>query len=559
MTPQNNTETGPVGGISKFSTIDSLRSQDQKSLEGEVLPDKQTLNSRKVQVFLRENAINIKTIDEGFDFDVLARLTQGAATPMEAKINNSARLAKNILQKYGENDLVKETDMAVVEARLNTLSKPLDGVNKPAISAQESRDVLQAMNYVQIVREYAKNLLYMEERMVEERKHLADGGSKGVEQSVTDTIKDKLGDIGKNWDKWSGKEKLLFGGAALIGGIMLFQSENETLVKVKGYLKTAGLVVGGAWLGNKAYQLFTGESLIDDIFQRGKASSRQSIFYKEAFGADEKGAELLSKAFVMAGDQNFLDIANKYSQAKLGSSNKVEGLKMPPEEAYQALDIFFSKYGLDKMKREYRHAKPPLTFNQVVVAEMAEDPSVKLKDGIAERVYNSTKNTFNEGYEYLAATRPGSWTREMYHKYIKGEPTEAQMSEFTKKFGHSIDEEKDLETTIQTKIAPGNFDTAKNFQETVKKGRKDIKSGVSYLEGSDGYVYVVVEKSLGIAKENSSQELEQALQSSVGQSEVFLSSHLKQSVASVQEKTEVAGSVFVNKTNKFRYFVRVKK
>lgn len=558
MTSPNNRETAPDVGVSKFSTIDSLRSQDQKSLEGEVLPDKQTLNSRKVQVFLRENAITIKSIDDGFDFDVLARLTQGGATPMEAKINNSARLAKNILQKYGEAEMVKENDMAVVEAKLNTLAKPLEGVNKPAITAQESRDVLQGMNYLHIVRDYAKNLLYMEERMVEERKYIAGGGEKAG-LGITDAIKDKLGDIGNNWDKWSGKEKLVFGVGALIGTIFLFKSENPTLVTIKDTLKTAGMVVGGAWLGNKAFELFTGETLVDTVLQRGKSTSRQSLFYKETFGADEKGAELMSKAFVMMGDQNFLEVANKYSQAKLGSSKKIEGLKMPPEEAYAALDIFFSKYGLDKLRREYRHVKPPMTFNQVVVTELAEDPSVKLKDGIVERAYNSTKNTFNEGYEYLAATRPGSWTREMYHKYIKGEPTPAQMSEFTKRFGHAIDNEKDLDAAIQTQIAPGNFETAKNYQDVVKKGRRDVKNGLSYLEAKDGYIYVVVDKSLGMSNDNNEQVLEQNLKSAVGQSEIFLSGHLKQSVAAVQDKTEVGGSIFVNKVNKFRYFVRVKK
>jgi hypothetical protein len=559
MTSQNNRETVPAVEISKFSSIDSLRSQDQKSLEGEVLPDKQTLNSRKVQVFLRENAINIKTIDDGFDFDVLARLTQGAATPMEAKINNSARLARNILQKYGEADMAKEDDMAVVEARLNTLAKPLEGVNKPVISTQESKEVLQAMNYLQIVRAYAKNLLFMEERMVEERKSLVDGkGSEGG-LGITDTIKDKLGDIGKNWDKWSGKEKILFGGGALIAAIFLFKSENPTLVKIKDGLKTAGLAVGGLWIGNKAWELFTGESVTDTLFQRGKATSRQSIFYKETFGADEKGAELMSKAFVMFGEENFLDVAQKYSQAKMGPAKKVEGLKMPPEEAYAALDIFFTKYGLDKLRREYRHVKPPMTFNQVVVAELAEDPSVKLKDGIMERAYKSTKNTFTEGYEYLAATRPGSWTREMYHKYIKGEPTESQMSEFTKKFGHIIEEEKDLDTAIQTKIAPGNFEMAKNFQDTVKSGKRDIKNGLAYLDGKDGYIYVVADRSLRLAPDNGEKVLEETLQNAAGQTEVFLSSHLKQSVADIQGKTEVGGSIFASKSNKFRYFVRVKK
>lgn len=528
-------------------TIDALQAQDEKSQTNEVLPEKQTLNSLRVTNFLHRNGIVVSNLDNLFNLDTSIKLTAEGSTVMEKKLSNQFAEAKSILAKYKRLDIMTERNQDTVSSQLENL-KTVPTNMSPA----EAAKIMQAWNYHNLIRENARRILMVEEAAKDSRKEQMNP-SPGIEE----TIKDKLHGARENWDKMSGGQKLMFAAIAIFGGAMLLKSENDYVKGIKETLFTGVKIAGGAWLLNKAWYIFTGESAVDAITGATEGSHKSSKFMMESFKTNEQGAETLNKSMVMIGDNSFMDLLDRFEAAKAKGATTIEGTKMPPAEAYKAMEIFTNKYNADLLRKEYSKYSPPIAFTQVMMAEMSKDPDVKLKDSMAGRVFDYGEDKFKQGYNYLASTGGAIWIGKKYRDIFGKEGSKEEIDDFTKKFSYIIKDPSEFHPIIESKLAAKDRAAGKKFIECDLVGKMDTQSGVKYMEGKDGYMYVIVEKDIG-TQITDEKGLDKTVQSAVDSAETFLAHHYNVNKVSVPKKSGVFGSVYIQSNSSMKYLVRYK-
>lgn len=534
----NNTNDSPA------YNIESLRSQDE-TIED---PNKQTLNSIKVLSFLRENGITVNNWDKDFNIDLSLKLLNSAnSTETEKMLFSRLSDAKTILIKYNRLDIFEEKNDEVINQQINNLKTPPDNM-----SQEEAIIVTQGWNYFNTIRTHAMRLLRVEEsgRLSREKEFVS---RPGVTETITDTVQDKLGVARENWDKLDGKQKLLMVGVALIGGIMFFNSENPLINGMKKTLMTGAKVIGAAWLFDKVWYLFTGEGVVDTVTGTTSEGHKKSPFLKEAFNTTEQGAGIMSKAMVQMGEFSFIDLISRYEEAIADGSRTIVGTRMPPNEAFQAMEIFFNKYPLNRLKTEYSKYNPPIAFNQVITVELARDPHVKLEEALTTRVADSITDNFKKGYNYLASSAATIWLGEKFKLWKGREATKEDLDDFVKSFKHIVKNEAEFLTAINGSVVKDNT-IATKFVETNQKGLVDTSHGLKYLKASDGHIYMIVSKPLeNISSESGFSDI---LQQCVKDSELFLQEKFQISPNDIASKTTPYGSVLVTDNNTVKYLVR---
>jgi hypothetical protein len=373
-----------------------------------------------------------------------------------------------------------------------------------------------------------------------------------------DGIQEKLGDARENWDKLSTGQKMAMAGMALLGGIWLFKSDNPTIQKIKDTLMTGVKVAGGAWLLNKVWYLFSGEGILDTVTGTAKPSQRKAEFLKEAFKTDEKGADVISKSFVLLGELSFMDLLNQYeNNPKNGKGTNIEGTRMAPAEAYQAMHIFINRFGLERLKREFAKYKPPICYSQVAVIEMSKDPSIKMEESIISRVSDDVSDSFKKGYYYLASSGPGIWLAEKYKSWFGKTATPEELQEFAKRFGEVVDNDKQVDQAITDRLLRNEKQLAKNYVDTNKSGIAMPRFGLKYKRLSDGHVYIIVDKVMHNV-DGDEKALNATVQACVSQAEDFLVETFKVKREDAARKCQPHGSIFVSGTGTLKYLVRYK-
>ncbi len=524
--------------------IDALRSQDEAIDD----PNKQTLNFSRVLNFLRENGITVNNWDKDFTIDASLKLLNSANnTDTEKMLFTKLSEAKAVLTKYNRLDIFGEKNDSVIDQQINNLKTPPNNMTQG-----EATKVIQGWNYFNVIRVHAMRLLRVEEsgRLSREREFVS---RPGVTETITSTVQDKLGTARENWDKLEGKQKLLMAGVALIGGIMFFNSKNVIIGKIKETLTTGAKALGAAWLFDKVWYLFTGEGVIDTVTGTTSEGHKKSPFLKEAFNTTEQGAGIMSKAMVLMGEFNFNDLTARYEEAIADGSRTIEGTRMPPNEAFQAMEIFFNKYPLNRVKAEYSKYNPPIAFNQVITIELARDPHVKLEEALTTRVADSITDNFKKGYNYLASSAATTWLGEKFKLWKGREATKEDLDDFVKSFQHVVKNESEFLTAINGPVVKDNV-IAKQFVEANQKGLTDSSHGLKYLKGNDGHIYMIASKSLDEMSKVSG--FSDVLQKCVNDSELFLQEKYQISPADSASKTTPYGSVFVTDSNTVKYLVR---
>jgi len=519
-------------------SIEALQAQDKRNNNNEVSPDKQTLNDVRVLNFLQRNGI---TADH-FTLEAAINLTGEGKTATEARLNSKLNDAKRILTKSNHLDVMDEINQSVVASKLENWKTPPEN-----LSASDAAKIMQGWEYYNLLRDHVKRLLGVKDAMAQSRKEVLTE-TKGL----GDTIQEKLGVARENWDKLSTTQKLAMAGAALLGGVMFFKSTNETISGIRDTLMTGLKVVGAGWLLNKVWYLFTGESMVDAAL--GAATgTKGSKFLMDAFHTDEKGAELMSKAFVQLGESPFTVLLAQYNEKK----NTIEGTNMPADEAYKAFDLFVKKYGADHLKQLYANYKPPISFSQVAVIEMSKDPDVKMQEALTSRIYEGVSDQVKKGYNYLAASAPGVWLAKKYKDWFGKDPTPEQMQDFTKKFSETATDDKDFNKVLEEKLFRNDKKLAKSYVDTNLKGKADAKFGLKYrAEGN--YIYMIVDKPITNAAQDE-KAVDAAVQAAIESSENFLVEQYKADKDTVAGQCEPHGTIFVASTGTLRYMVRYKK
>lgn len=537
-----------MGNPSEVSpgSIAAIRERDPKS-QNEAAPETQTLNERRVLEFLHGKVV-LENFDELFNLDMAIQLTAAGKTPTEKMINGKLLDARTILEKYGQGGLKNETDLGVLSAALENLKTP------PAnMRAEEAPRVLHAFEFFKTIKFEAKRLLNAEDVLSTARK-----AEYVQSKGIMDGVKEKLGDARENWDKLSTGQKMAMAGMALLGGIWLFKSENKIIQKIKDTLMTGVKVAGGAWLLDKAWYLFSGETLWDFASGSTKPSQRKATFLKEAYRTDDKGAELMSKSFVLLGELSFMDLLNQYeNNPKNNKGSNIEGTRMAPADAYQAMHIFVSRFGLERLKNEYAKYRPPICFSQVAVIEMSKDPNIKMEESLTSRVGDTISDSFKKGYYYLASSGPGIWLADKYKSWFGKEATPEELQNFAKRFGEIVQKDSEVDQAIQDRLLRNERQIAKHYVDTNKAGIAMPRFGLKYKRQSDGYLYIIVDKVMHNVN-GDEKALNATVQSCVSQAEDFLVEQFKVKREDASRKCQPHGSVFVSDTATLKYLVRYK-
>lgn len=535
----NSAEVSPV-------SIDAMRERDPKN-QTEIAPEKQTLNDRRILEFLHGKVV-LANFDELFNLDLAIQLTSEGKTDTEKSISGKLLDAKTILEKYGQPGLKNETNLSVLSSALENLKTP-----PTRMSADEASRVMHAFEFFKTIKFEAKKLLNAEDVLSNSRK-----AEYVQSKGIMDGIKDKLGGARENWDKLSTGQKMGMAGMALLGGIWLFKSDNPTIQKIKDTLMTGVKVAGGAWLLNKVWYLFSGEGVLDTITGSAKPSQKKADFLKESFKTDDKGAETLSKSFVVLGELSFMDLLDQFeNNPKNGKGQTIEGTRMAPAEAFKAMEIFVNRFGLERLKKEYTKYKPPICYSQVAVIEMAHDPSIKMEESLTSRVSDAVSDSFKKGYTYLAASGPGIWLSEKYKSWFGKEATPEELQNFAKRFGEVVDKDADVNKAIEDKLLVNEKPVAKNYVDTNLSGTPMPRYGLKYKRATDGYLYMIVDKVMNNVN-GDEKALNATVQSCVGMAEDFLVNQFHVSREQAAKQCQPDGSIFVTGTATLKYLVRYK-
>ncbi len=525
----------PNGGPEVSPTsIDALRAKDAK--DKNLTPETQTLNDKRILDFLQRPGAA-----PTFGFEQAIQLTAEGKTKTEAMLCGKFKDAKKILDSYGRIGIMDESK-EVMLSQLENLKTP------PANMKQaEAKKIMEAKDYYDLVKEHTLRLQNVVKASVEGRKDLLTQ-TKGI----GDTIKEKLGGAMENWDKLSSGQKMLMAGVAFLGGIWFMKSQNDTIKGIRGTLMTGLKIAGGAWLFNKVWYLFSGESFVDYASDKIKGK-KSGDFLKLAFRTDDKGAELMSKALVHLGEVPFMGLLDQYETGK----GTITETKMPPNEAYAAMDLFVKKYGAKNLREKYAKYNPPISFSQAAIIEMSNDPEVKMQEGLTSRVTDTVSDWFKRGYNYLASSAAGVWMAKKYQSWFGKEPTKDELQDFSKKFGEIVNEEKEVNTVIKDRLLRNDPTASKNYTDTNLSGKVDAKYGLKYRRAADGYVYMIVDKPLNNVN-NDEKVLDQTVQSAIDTAENFLVEQFKADKSTVSGKCQPHGTIFVANTTTLKYLVRYK-
>jgi hypothetical protein len=524
------------------NSIDALRAGDSRDTNNELSPEKQTLNDRRVLEFLQRPGV--LGTDGKFNLDTAISMLREGKTSTEAMLRDKMQNARKILEPYGKVALMEE-DESVVRSTLENLQTPPTNMPKSQVE-----QVLNAFGYYKLIKWQANRFLDVGKTSIEARKTVFTE-SKGI----VDTVKESLGGAMENWDKLPSGQKMMMAGMALLGGIWLFTSKNETISKIKDYLKTGVKVAGGAWLFNKVWYLFSGESFLD--YAKGTVSKQTgSKYLAEVYNTDEKGADLMTKAFVHMGEMPFNTLLAQY---KNSTDRTLKGSNMPPAEAYSAFELFMKKYGepADKLKA-YEKYDPPISFSQVAIIEMSNDPNVKMKESLAKRVGSDVSDFFKNGYNYIAASAPALCMSEKYKKWFGKEATPEELKTFATRFGEIVPDQANVNDAIKDRLLRNDAQKAKNYVDTNIGGQSEPRYNLKYRDAADGYIYIIVDKEMNNVQGDNT-ALNQTLVSCISTAEGFLVDKFKADKNNVATRCQPDGTVFVSNSATLKYLVRYKK
>lgn len=532
-------------------SIEALRASDQKGAE--VVPEQQTINDHRLRLFLNKNGVNSDNWEKTFTLELATRFMAEGRTTTEQDLKQKFEAARSILNRYpnhnfalSDADLMREKDESVVTGRLENLKTA--PTNMPPSDAAR---VLQAWGYFNLIRQHSWRLMQVEASTKQAMQSQLEG-KKSPTEDVTGAIQEMLGKGREHWDKLPGSTKLLTAGAALFGAVMFLTHENETVKGIREKLWTGVKILGGGWLANKLWYLLSGETIIDYVTGAGKPTAGKSKFLAEVFKTDEAGGDTLAKAFVMMGENSFMELLAQYEAAVKAGKVTIEGTKMPAREAFAAMDIFCKKYGnLEKLKLSYAKYNPPISFSSVVATEMANDPDVKLEESVTSRIYDGTADLMRKGSNYLSSTWLGTHLTSWYEKEFGKKPTPQQLQEYGRKFGEMVQNEADVAAKIES-LVPDKKQAAE-FQQADRAGVLDSKHGLKCRTVAQDAYYIVVEKVFQPG--GNEKALAEGAQAAVTAAKEFL----KETHKMTEEKAAqviAMGSVFVNSGSKMKYLLR---
>jgi|GEM_PF-3613061 len=399
----------PNVDLGKYRQLDT----DATNGEGELIPEKQTLNSRYVSDFLSSRGITAENFDKNFTLATAIDLTGNQQAKGSAEMNGILRKTKAYLdskaKSTGDADWSNLLEDMNESAAKSTIHRKLVEVNDTGSEA----DMQLAYNTYRTTKMYCNRMFKIQEQFNKTReKEKTEVGT-----SFKDDLSGVMTDVKKNWNHLEGKEKMLLVVGGLIGAAMLMSSDSPRMEKVKETVFTCFKIAGVAWLGNTVIKVFTGKSGLDTLSDWSKSNVANADFWKKAFHTESEKAEILQKGTIFLSDMDFMRLAGEYKKAKDLGKNEIDLPTVDPrdmdsKQIFTALDVFFKKdpnYDVSKLMQKYAQAKPPKpTFQQVVAAELIEDNSINMGDDLITRTGNAVKGAYTEAKNYVVPKVEGA-------------------------------------------------------------------------------------------------------------------------------------------------------
>lgn len=511
-------------------TIEKLQEADQSGKA----PD--TLSTASLMAFLTNNKAVADDLNKNFNLDAGIRLVSGGTTNVEQTISAKFNEVKGILTGYKRLDLMEITTESEMDQSLVTFENGPDKVPHSVIIS-----IKQAWNYLSVIRDHCANLLAKKAKFVEKR------GSQGLPGA----LHEKLSQAREKWDTLSSGQKLMLVGASLVSAVLILNAKEGKMKDVKDALLTGVKVLGGAWVINKVWYLFSGETAYDAL-TGGNKEKANSEYLRTTFHTDVNGSEALSEAMVKMGDMPFAELVGRYEAAQ--STKKIEGVKgMDSGKAYLALDLFFGRYKLTPdLKARYFDKNPPVSLSQVIVSEMTNDKDLKSDErGIMRRTYDTAREWVNTKMSWAKGTTLGVYLTDKYRSVMGRDPTQADLDKMASNFKTVVQSASQFDGILKSDVFAGDAIQSKNFIDTNLKGSVDQKWGVKSITAADGLVYMITDQTLtNIVDKNTGYEgsLRKGLDS--------LDGFVKEKYPNAKPR-ETAKSVFIVDESKVRVMMRI--
>lgn len=419
------------GENTKINVLGAYREMDEKTPQGEVEPNKETLNPARVRSYLENHGFTVKNFDQRFNVKTAMDIVASGGARGDAQMHSVLQDAQTYLENIGLEKLMEQHNEAAFRSTLNKeLLKRGEGEMEEKLN--------QAYQTYQTVRELCQRTLIIKEQFKEQR----EAEKIPAEKSLTEEIGSVAKDIKKNWNNLTGKEKLFLTGALTVGLVMFIRSKDEKVKAFRedlwGALKVAGIGVGAVGGLGIAYKLFTGESPLKSLNDVVTSTAGRERFLMDAYKTDAEKAAILRKSMVYMADKDFLDLARRYREAKAINSDEIRlptvfEKDMSPKEVYAALDVFFSRYPVEKLEQRYRLAQPRPVWDQVIATEMAEDGLLSYRGNVIARTIENVEEYATRGWNWLLVGEGFGVGRYLYLKVFGKEGTDAEVKEWLEK------------------------------------------------------------------------------------------------------------------------------
>jgi len=537
--------------------LGQYREKDQKTPQGETIPERETLNNGRLREYMDKNGFTADNFDTRFNVDTALKILQAGGTPGENDMSGVISEGQAYFVKIGRADLMLEK----TEASFNsTLEKELRTRNELQLQPKLQR----AYQTLHTVRKLCMKTLKFQQHSVDERKAVQVSTEKGLSESIAGVFED----VKKNYSKMNGTEKLIAVGGLIFGAVWLFSEEDNPKIKaVKDKLWSA-LKLGGLGVGlNYVYKLATGKTAVDSISDWSKQTVAKDSFWGDTFKTTPENGAILQKSTVFLGERDFLDMAKQYKEAKASGQNKmtvatVNSSDMTPEEIYTACDTFFKIYPPEPLELRYRKSKKRETWLSVVSVSVVEDGRLDFEDSGPSKVVDKVQEYAVRGWNGFWVTTEGlGLARAAYLKAWGTEPTDIQLSEGVGKLRRQLENEVisegELDGFFDKNMSP---DSAKPYKKLLVEGKRDSKeSNIKSYEVPGDSVYIMSEAKLDASTPTSEKAVNEMLNKSLKQAEDFIKRtypDIGDNIYKFVNMDEIRG-VRVAENSTFKLFVRM--
>ncbi len=537
--------------------LEQYRQKDEKTPQGEVLPQNETLNGERIAEYLKTNGFHsVENFDERFSMQTVYDVLSLGNTQGEKEMLAIIKSAQSFLESIGREKLMIESPTRAAFA--STINKELLRRNQ----LDEEADLLKAYEAFATVRDVMRNRLVLHEQFAEQR----EDEKEGIGESMKETFAGIYKEVKKNFKGMSSGEKLMTVGALVIGGGWFVMSDNEHVKKIKetlwSGLKLAGGVGAGAVGVNYLWKLFTGKTALTAFDEWTESTAGNAEFWEKTFETDAEKAETLRKGIVYLGDMDFLTLAKKYKDAKRNNETSinlvtVDKSDMTPEEVYTALDTFFGKYPVEKLELRYRKSETSPEFSNVVTTMLAEDGRLEYEGNVYERTVQTIDDWRTRGWNWLvtgAGLESGRW---LYLKVRGKEGTDAEVKDWMEQelkphLDNAVGSESELVDYSERK-----FRDYPGFKDCINSGVTETgHPSVKFHEVPGDAIYLVTSVNMNVDRGNE-RMVAHMLQNSIEDSDKFLKARYPQIAQDITKYRDIKGGCRVVDNSTFKLFVRM--